>query len=81
MPPSRHFLIPTPFNGSRGCDPTSRPTCVLSAILRTHDPFLLACNSRNRSIMRHVSAFLPYPDWVIELPCPIYVGQFAPLAP
>ena len=81
MRPSRHFLIPTLSTGQRRCGSTSPPTCVFSAKLRPHDPFLLACSSRNHSPLRDLSAFPPYPDRVFQPLCPIHAGQFAPLAP
>lgn len=78
---SRHFMIPTPSNGPRRCDRTSRHTCVLSAKLRTHDQFRLACGSRNQSIPTDLSPFPPYPDRVSQLPYPNYASQLAHLAP
>ena len=81
MRPSRHFLIPTLYTGQRRCGSTSPRAFVFSAKLRTHDLFLLACSSRDRSPLRDLSASPPYADRVFQLLCPIHQGQFASLAP
>ena len=58
---SRHFVTPTPSNGPRRYDPMSRGTRVFRANLRTPHLFLLACSSRNRSLLRYLSSSTSHP--------------------
>jgi hypothetical protein len=81
MRASRHFLTAASSKGSRRCDGTSRPTCVLSAKLRSHDLFLPACGSQNHSFLRDLAAFPPYPAQVFQLSCHVHAGHFPLLAP
>ena len=81
MQASGFFMTLSPPNGTRRCDGTSWHTCAFSANLRTHQLFLLACSSRNRSFLRGLSAFPTFPAQLSQPLSRIHAGQIPPLAP